>query len=325
MGSPERKFQSASEVRRSGEDIVNVRLPKAGQADLILPTWDQVVTALQYFQTEEFQNLPIPPLEAFEEKKLRDKGKSGLLSKYSEQQINFFTSYYNTFPTNENHVSNLLLQAKPKLEEGRKFVNASSFNGRALYESKLEIESLYQQDQEPIYKLSVGSEILGNFLEDKLESKGVERASQAKFVVIEYAQKEGKFTVNFDDVSKRLRKALGNDNKQLSGTSLAHRFNSQIHESEKVTELGNYEGFHLQMHVRHDCGFNKGEGNTVVGSIPRPLQGGLITPSLDISIATSGLQKKSDKGYLRDYLIITPDQRQAAQHLGERLAKAFKS
>ena len=68
MGSPERKFQPASEVRRSGEDIVNVRLPKAGQADLILPTWDQVVTALQYFQTEEFQNLPIPPLEAFEEK-----------------------------------------------------------------------------------------------------------------------------------------------------------------------------------------------------------------------------------------------------------------
>jgi hypothetical protein len=324
--SHERRFQPApGEGRRNNEDIVNVRLPKEGRADLILPTWDHVVTTLRHFQTEEFQRLPIPSSEAFAEKKLRDKGKIGALSEYSGYQIDFFTSYYNAFPTNENNVSNLLSQAKPQLEEGKKFISVSSLNGRALHESRLEIENLYQINKDPIYKLTIGSEILGNFLEDKLESKGVERASRAKFVVIEYAHKEGNFIVDFDDVSKRLRTVLGNDNPQLSGDTLAHRLDSQVHDSEKVTDLGDYEGFHLQMYARHDGGFNRLEGNKLLGLNPRPLQGGWIAPSLEISIATSGIQKKGDKGYMQDYVIIIPEQRQASENLAERIAGAFKN
>jgi hypothetical protein len=326
MSSSERRFQpAAAEVRKNSEGIVAVRLPKEGQADLILPTWDHVVTALRHFQTEEFQNLPIPASEAFAEKKLRDIGKTGTLSEYSDSQMDFFTSYYTTFPTNEDQVSGILIDAKPKLEDGKKVVSASSYTGRAFYESKLEIEKLYKKDQQPMYKLSIRSEILGNFLEDKLEAKGVERASQAKFVVIEYAHKGGKFSVDFDDVSERLCTVLGNDTRQLSGNSLAHRFDNQKHEYEKVIDLGHYEGFYLRMHAKHDgSGFSR-KGNTLLGLNPRPIQGGWLTPSLDISIVTSGLQKKGDKPHLHDYLVITPDQQQAAQSLAERLAEAFEN
>lgn len=316
MGSPENR-QPLPE-----SSISRVHLSKEGQAALIFSSWEQLATSFQQFTSEDLQHIHLSAGEVAAERKLRREGK-GALSHYSPEEMKSFSTYYETVPTTAEHVEKVLNKIKTATNNGNTYTTESGVlsYGRVFYGSRVQVDPLVR-DETPFYKVAVGSEFFGISLEESLEEAGIQRATQRKYVSIEYAQKEGKFSVDFNDVSRRLRTVLQSDDRQLSGESLTKNINSKNDAKEKIIDLGDYEGFYLRMHARHDDGFTLSEGHILTGRVPMPVEGGPMAPTLDISIASSGLRKTIGAAQVSNDIIF-PDQRQAAQDLAERLAEAF--
>ncbi|HEY9659345.1 MAG TPA: hypothetical protein V6C65_12890 [Allocoleopsis sp.] len=309
-------------MRSPESNIRRVSLPKEGQGALLFSSWDQMAESFQQFASEKLQTFHLSASEISEGRKLRRQGKGALVD-YSSGEITILSKFYTEAPMTSDHVGKLLRNVKTATDFGNPYTTGSEGikYGRALYGVRLQIDPLLRGSEQKLYSVAAGPAEFGSRLEKVLEETGAERVSQPKFVRIEYPHQEGKFSIDFADVSQRLRGALQQEDKHLSANSLAHRFDERSDEREKIIDIGNYEGFYLQMHCRHDDMFEIAEGTTLVGKIPKPVEGGWVPPTLDISLVSSGIVKGISA--IPNRSIIIPSQRQAAQSFAERIADAF--